>query len=120
MVIFVGVRNPAQANRDFPEVMVVYTYITTGRNEQRMVLFQPCPGLADRAVERQAPPVEEENLVADLERQGRPLLGKQHSHTAVTGEPQGQLDQRLGGLGVELRRRLVEEQQLRLERQRRR
>src|SRR5436190_21208872 len=32
-VIFVGVRNPVQARRDFPEVMVVYTYITTGRNE---------------------------------------------------------------------------------------
>src|SRR6266566_338337 len=97
----------------------MYTYITIGRNEQGMVLFEPCPGLADRAVERQAPPVEEENPVAGLERQGWPLLGQQHRRAALAGEPQGQLDQRLGGLGVELRRRLVEEQQLRLERQRR-
>ena len=118
-MIFVGVGDPVQARRDFTEVMVVYTYITTGRNEQGMVLFEPCLGLADRAIERQAPPFEEENPVADLERQGRPLLGEQHSRTAVTGEPQGQLDQPLGGLWVELRRRLVEKQELRLECQRR-
>src|SRR5512132_15126 len=118
-VIFVGVGNPVQARRDFTEVMVVYTYITTGRNKQGMVLFEPCLGLADRAIERQASPVEEENPVADLERQGRQLLGEQHSRTAVTGEPQGQLNQPLGGLWVELRRRLVEKQELRLECQRR-
>ena len=65
----------------------MYTYITTGRNEEGMVLFQPGPGPADRAVERQTPVVEQQHPVAELERQGRPLLGQQHRRAALPGEP---------------------------------
>ena len=51
----------------------MYTYITTGRNEQGLVLFEPCPGLADRAVERQPTVLQEHHAVADLERARRAL-----------------------------------------------
>src|SRR5213592_5314086 len=97
----------------------MYTYITTGQNERGMTLFEPRPCLADRAIERQAPVLEEQHTVADLERQDRPLLGQQHGRAAVPGKSQRQLDQPFGRLRVELRGRLVEQQQLRLERQRR-
>src|SRR5262249_58211391 len=95
----------------------MYTYITIGRNEQGMVLFEPCPGLCDWAVERQPSPVEEQNPVADLQRQRGPLLREQHACPPFPRKPKRQLDEPFGGVRVELRRRLVEEQQVGFERQ---
>src|SRR2546426_7318716 len=81
-----------------------------------MVLFEPGPSVVDRAVERKTPVLEEQQTVGNFERQSRPLLGQQHSCAAVAREPQRQLDQPFGGPWVELRSRLVEQQELRLER----
>src|SRR6476659_1801914 len=98
----------------------MYTYITAVRNEQGMVLFEPGPSIVDRAVEGQASALEEEHAVGNFERQSRTLFGEQHRRAAVARQPQRQLDQPLGGLGVELRGGLVEQQELRLEREGRR
>jgi hypothetical protein len=59
------------------------------------------------------PPVRhEEHAVAPLERQGRPLLGDENRGA----EPAGDVEDLDGSFWVELRRRLVEDEQLRFER----
>src|SRR5918911_4466833 len=97
----------------------MYTYITTGRNERGMVLFEPCPRLAGRAVEHERLVVEEQHAIAEGERQDRPLLGDQHGRTLLASESDSEVEERLRAVRVELRGRLVEQQQFRLERQRR-
>ena len=63
-----------------------------------------------------APVAQEDDAVGERERQLGPLLGDD-DRAAVRARV---LEERLGGVAVELRRRLVEQQQLRLERERRR
>ena len=71
-------------------------------------------GLA-RLVEQHAPRLEEHNPVRVLEDAPRTLLGDDHRDAEGAHE----LEERVRRLGIELRRGLVQQQQLRLERKRR-
>ena len=62
---------------------------------------------------------ERDDAVAALERGRRPLLGDEHRGAALAREPLDEVEERLRAAGVELRGGLVEQQQLRLERERR-
>ena len=84
------------------------------RQVERPVLCQPNECLLARCVEHDAAVVHEENTVDVSERARGSLLGDEYR----TRQLFDQVEERVGGLGVELRRRLVEQQQLRLERKR--
>ncbi len=79
------------------------------------MLGEPDERRLARCVERDAAVVHEENAVDVRERARGPLLGDQNRARQLFD----QIEERVGGLGVELRGRLVEQQQLRLERERR-
>ena len=79
------------------------------------MLGQPLERLSPRRVEDDPAAVDEKNAVAALEHRPRPLLGD-HGRTPLAGRVEDRPDR----LGIELRGGLVEEQELRLERQRRR
>src|SRR5207247_5322075 len=84
------------------------------------MLREPLDRVCLPRVERDPAVLDEENAIAALERQRRPLRGEDDGGAALLRDPQGEVNELLGGLRVELRRRLVEEQQPRLERERRR
>jgi hypothetical protein len=77
---------------------------------------QPAKRALARCIEQQTPSLEEENPIACIEHPRRPLLGDDDGPAEASGE----LEQVVGGLRIELRGRLVEEEKLRVEGQRRR
>ena len=80
------------------------------------MLREPGDRLIARRVEQHAPAVEERDAVGVRQRERRMLLGEDDRRTDV----ERMLEEGLRALGIELRRRLVEQQQLRSERERRR
>ena len=78
------------------------------------MLREPGERLLPRRVQHDPPLLEEENAVADLERPRGPLLREDDGHAETGGQP----DERVRSLGIELGGRLVEQKQLRLERER--
>ena len=84
--------------------------------EKRWVLpRQPGQRLRLRCVDRNPPALHEDDSIAALQRQRRSLLGDDDR----APECRGEIEQRLRRLGIELRRRLVEQEQLRTEGERR-
>src|SRR5262249_28356193 len=81
--------------------------------------LQPGDRLVDRGIERDRSMVEEENAVGVLQCTGGTLLGEDDGGPAFARERGDELDERVGDVRVELRRRLVEEEQPRPERERR-
>ena len=75
------------------------------------MLVEPCHGFVARCVEDDAAAVEEQDPVGVAERRGRALLRDDDGGAA----PERVVEERLRPVGIELRRRLVEEQQLRPE-----
>ncbi len=71
------------------------------------MLGQPRDRLGARRVEHDAAGVHEEHAIGSGEWPRRPLLGDEHGARQALD----QVEERLGGLRVELRRRLVEQQQ---------
>ncbi len=69
--------------------------------------------MAARRVQEDAAGFEKEHAVAALERQRRPLLGDDDGAVQLDGE----IEERLGSLGIELGRRLVEQQERGVERE---
>src|SRR5215204_1920756 len=115
-VVPVAVRNIVQdehgARRDRSLVSIRRWQPQVGRP----ILGEPLERLLARRVQQQPPPLEEEHAIAMLQRKRRPLL--RHDHRCVeVGE---QLQQPLSRVRIQLRRWLVEQQQLRAECERRR
>ena len=81
----------------------------------RPVHGEPGASLGDRRVEQEPPLLHQQHPVRDRERPVDPLL---REHDGAAG-PLEHLEKRIGALGVELRGGLVEQKQLRPERQRR-
>ena len=77
---------------------------------------QPLERLGARRVEEEAALVDEERRGRELKRPADAVLGEHDGRT----EPLDGVEEERGAFGIELRRRLVEEQQLRLQRERRR
>ena len=77
-------------------------------NEGGRVFLQPLDRLRARRVEQQAPPLEEENAIADLQRKGRALLAQHDRDPALARQLSGELEKCPGAGRIELRGRLVE------------
>ncbi len=77
------------------------------------VRSEPGNSLVAWSVEHDAPRVEEEDAIGSRQRARRPLLGDEHG----ARQARDQLEERVGSRGVELRRRLVEQEQLRPQRE---
>src|SRR5215203_6957052 len=83
------------------------------REVQRPVRREPVDGRVARAVEEDPTALHEEDAVAVRERPRGPLLRDDDR----AREPLHEVEERLGGVGIELRGRLVEEQQPRPQRE---
>src|SRR5687768_11994088 len=82
----------------------------------RALLEEPLERRRPRSVQQEPPLLDEEDALAALEGQGRALLGDDDCRTAL----ERQVEDRLRALRIELRGRLVEQQELWLQRERRR
>ena len=85
------------------------------REKGRMLTRQPAQSLGLWRIDHDPPVLHEDDAVAALQRKGRPLLGD-HDRAA---ERRREVEQRLRSLGVELRGRLVEQEEPRTESERR-
>ena len=85
------------------------------RQPGRPVATEPDKRLVARSVQQDPPALEEEHAVAGAEHPIGPLLRDDYGHACRPRK----LDRLLGALGVELRGRLVQQQQLRPEREHR-
>src|SRR6266566_599884 len=84
-----------------------------GRSEpHRPVLSQPALCCAHPRVEKHSPRVEEEDAIRMLENPPGTVIRDQHGDT----EPDDMLEERVGATGIELGSRLVEQEQLRPQR----
>ena len=104
-VLTVGVADAADAAHDVRLV----------RQVERPVLGEPRQRIVARCVEDNPAAVHEEDAPDMGERPRRALLGHEHGARQVLDE----VEERIRRLGVELRRRLVEQQQPRAQRERR-
>jgi hypothetical protein len=80
-----------------------------------MLTRQPVQSLGLWRIDHDPPVLHEDDAVAALQRQGRPLLGD-HDRAA---ERRREVEQRLRSLGIELRGRLVEQEEPRTKNERR-
>ena len=84
--------------------------------ERGSLLLEPRHRLVTRRVEKHAAALDEQRAIGDGERTGRPLLGEEHRRTVESAAEV--CEEAVGAVRVELRRRLVQQQELRAERER--
>ncbi len=77
------------------------------REKRRVLGLEPAQPVDPRRIDRDPPPLHEDDAVAALERQGRPLLRDQHR----TVELRCEIEQRLRRFRIELGGRLVEQEE---------
>ena len=109
----VGERDLAQRERDLAGGALCFR--NTRPRPARALRRQPLDRLGARGVEDEAAAVDEEDTRRELERARDAVLGENDRRA----EPLDGVEEERGRGRVELRRRLVEQQQLRLERERR-